>query len=529
MIDAMPLNSGDVFAGYTIQRLLGAGGMGEVYLAHHPRLPREDAMKILPSSLTSDAQYRERFNREADIAATLWHPHIVGLHDRGEYEGQLWIAMDYVDGTDASRLVRQEHPTGMPVLEVTAIITAIGDALDYAHARQLLHRDVKPANILLSRAGADRRRIMLADFGVARRTDDVSGLTATNMTVGSMPYSAPEQLMGQSLDGRADQYSLAASAFQLLTGRSPFHHSNPAVVISKHLSQAPPRLAESRPDLAHLDSVITRGLAKEAKDRYPTCSDFAEALADAATKQADKPSAVPHATPPAAHPIPVAPPAPQLTPQTPQPARPAVPVASAFTAPPTFTSTTNFPATPTNTARPSTAWAPTPQSTASKPKKQGNSTILVPAALTVLLIGGIGFAASQFARDAPAAATAPQWQPYVDAAKGFAQGLVSVSADSVDNDIARTVGATTGPLHDKLSSGAAELKRGILADGTQTVATVSGAGVQSFEPDKAVVLVSVTTKTTYSNSPRQDAVQRLAITMVSTPEGYKASGAEFVD
>ena len=136
----MPLNAGDVFAGYTIQRLLGSGGMGEVYLAQHPRLPRQDALKIMPASLTSDAQYRERFNREADIAASLWHPHIVGLHDRGEYEGQLWIAMDYVDGTDAARHVRERHPRGVPLREAVEIVTAIAEALDYAHERNLLWR-----------------------------------------------------------------------------------------------------------------------------------------------------------------------------------------------------------------------------------------------------------------------------------------------------------------------------------------------------------------------------------------------------
>jgi serine/threonine-protein kinase len=148
----------------------------------------------------------------------------------------------------------------------------------------------------------------------------------------------------------------------------------------------------------------------------------------------------------------------------------------------------------------------------------------------VLLIIGIGFTASQLARSTPVASSQPQWRPYVDAAKGFAQGLVSVSADNVDSDIAQTLSATTGAFHDKLSDGAAELKRKTVADGTKTVATVTGAGVQTFDADKAVILVSVNTKTTdKTNSPRQDAVQRLAITMVSTPEGYKASAAEFVD
>ena len=144
------LASGAPFAGYTILRPLGAGGMAEVYLALHPRLPRRDVIKVLAEAITADREFRDRFNREADLAATLWHPHIVGVHDRGEYNGQLWISMDYVEGTDASRLVKERYPDGMPVDEVCDIVRAVAGALDYAHDRGLLHRDVKPANILLT-------------------------------------------------------------------------------------------------------------------------------------------------------------------------------------------------------------------------------------------------------------------------------------------------------------------------------------------------------------------------------------------
>ena len=128
----MPLADGATFAGYTIVRLLGSGGMGEVYLAQHPRLPRRDALKVLPVSVSADSEYRQRFNREADIAATLWHPHIVGVHDRGDFEGQLWISMDYVDGTDAGRTLRERYPDGMPRAEVVATVTAVAQAVDYA-------------------------------------------------------------------------------------------------------------------------------------------------------------------------------------------------------------------------------------------------------------------------------------------------------------------------------------------------------------------------------------------------------------
>src|SRR6478609_3396463 len=275
----MPLADGATFAGYTIVRLLGSGGMGEVYLAQHPRLPRRDALKVLPTAVSADTAYRQRFNREADIAATLWHPHIVGVHDRGEYEGQIWISMDYVEGTDAGRLLRERHPDGMPKAEVVDIVTAVAEALDYAHERGLLHRDVKPANILLSHPESGDQRILLADFGIARWANDISGLTETNMTVGTVSYAAPEQLMGGQLDGRADQYALAATAFHLLTGAPPFVNSNPAVVISRHLSGSPPAIGAQRPELSSLDTVLAKALAKDPNDRFERCADFARALA----------------------------------------------------------------------------------------------------------------------------------------------------------------------------------------------------------------------------------------------------------
>ena len=266
------------FAGYTIVRLLGAGGMGEVYLAQHPRLPRLEALKILPEDVSADPEFRQRFAREADIAAALWHPHIVAVHDRGEHNGQLWIAMDYVEGTDAAHLVRDRYPHGMPPNDALAITSAIADALDYAHERYLLHRDVKPANILLTDSRAGDRRILLADFGIAKAANETHGLTATNMTVGSVAYAAPEQLTGKKLDGRADQYALACTTFHLLTGVQPFANSNPVAVIGSHLSSPPPRLGNLRADLGSMDNVLAKGMAKEPFQRFDTCRQFAAAL-----------------------------------------------------------------------------------------------------------------------------------------------------------------------------------------------------------------------------------------------------------
>ncbi|OBG30492.1 serine/threonine-protein kinase [Mycobacterium sp. 852002-51057_SCH5723018] len=275
----MSLEVGQVFAGYTIVRVLGAGGMGRVYLASHPRLPREDALKVLPGDLTGDPEFRARFMREAEVAAGLSHPHIVSIHDRGEEDGQFWISMDYVAGTDAGRLLHENYPGGMPLELVVSIVTAVASALDYAHHRGLLHRDVKPANILLTEPDAQSRRVYLADFGLARHIDDATGLTATNMTVGTVAYVAPEQLKGERVDGSADQYALACTAFHLLAGVPPYADSNAAVVISQHIGAPPPPIGAHRPELAALNPVFATAMAKEPSDRFDSCREFADRLA----------------------------------------------------------------------------------------------------------------------------------------------------------------------------------------------------------------------------------------------------------
>ncbi|MCV7100131.1 serine/threonine-protein kinase [Mycobacterium palustre] len=274
----MSLEAGQVFAGYTILCELGSGGMGRVYLAAHPRLPRRDALKVLPTEVTADPRYRERFDREAELAAALSHPHIVAIHDRGEHEGQFWISMDYVAGTDVARLLRERFPAGMPADEAMAIVTAVASALDYAHRRGVLHRDVKPANILVADSDGQGPRVYLADFGIARRVDDVTGPTTTKMAVGTVAYAAPEQLMAAAVDGRADQYALACTAFHLLAGAPPYGGSNPAVVIGQHVSAAPPSIGARRPELAGLDPVFAMAMAKEPSGRYGSCGEFARQL-----------------------------------------------------------------------------------------------------------------------------------------------------------------------------------------------------------------------------------------------------------
>jgi serine/threonine-protein kinase len=272
----MPLRPGASFAGYTIVRMLGTSGIGEVYLAQHPKLPRRDALKILPAATMDDAEFRARFRQEAEIATTLYHPHIVQVHDRGEFEGQPWTAMDYVEATNVAELMRERFPASMPPGEVLAIITAVAGALDYAHQRGILHRDVQPARILLTNPGDGGQRILLTDFGIPGQLDDASTSTATNLPLGPRPYAAPEQLTGSDIDGRADQYGLAATAFYLLTGAPPYEDANPVAATARA------KLSDRRVDLARFDGVFSTAFAENPADRFGSCREFAEALTERA-------------------------------------------------------------------------------------------------------------------------------------------------------------------------------------------------------------------------------------------------------
>lgn len=266
------LKADDSFAGYNIEGVLGEGGMGTVYLARHPRLPMRVALKLLVPTASADKELRLRFEQEAGVIARLEHPNIVDVYDCGTTDGHLWIAMQYIRGGHAGQLTPQ-NSTPERILNVLAQ-TAV--ALDYAHSRGVLHRDVKPANILLAAADAGREeRAVLTDFGIARLTESDAGLTVEGSFTATIAYASPEQLSSASIDHRSDQYSLACTLFMLLTGRAPFDYTNAGQVITAHLVKPPPLVTETRPDVpAALDQVIARGMAKQPDERFASCSEF---------------------------------------------------------------------------------------------------------------------------------------------------------------------------------------------------------------------------------------------------------------
>jgi serine/threonine protein kinase/sugar lactone lactonase YvrE len=270
---------GATFAGYRVERVLGRGGMGVVYLAEHRRLQVKHALKVIAPEHANDPEFVERFLREARLAAALDHPNIIPVHGADEVDGTLFISMRYVRGTDLAGVLRTEGR--LEPERTLAILGQIGEALDAAHAEGLVHRDVKPANILIEATTkpGGAVRVFLTDFGLTKRVDSETHLTRTGYYMGSLHYSAPEQLQGKPLDGRTDEYALAAVLYQCLAGAPPFEREMDVQVISAHLVEEPPSLTAIHPQLPpEIDAVIGRGMAKAKENRYPTCGDL---LADA--------------------------------------------------------------------------------------------------------------------------------------------------------------------------------------------------------------------------------------------------------
>jgi serine/threonine protein kinase len=270
------LTPGARVAGYQLEELVGVGGMAAVFRARDERLGRTVALKLL----AGDEAVRKRFAGEALAAAGVDHPHIIPVYDAGEADGYQYIAMRFVAGDDLLAVIRREG--GLPPRRVAAFVSPVASALDAAHEAGLVHRDVKPANILVDARPGRPDHVYLSDFGVARRMRSASGLTVPGMFLGTPDYAAPEQASGRPVDGRGDQYALACVAYELLSGSVPFIRDEPMLVLWAHVSDPPPRLTAVRPDLpTAVDTVLARALEKLPERRYDSCGDFADALREA--------------------------------------------------------------------------------------------------------------------------------------------------------------------------------------------------------------------------------------------------------
>jgi Protein kinase domain/Glycosyl hydrolase family 26 len=268
---------GSRVAGYRLEERVGAGGMAVVFRAWDERLDRRVALKILTPALAADELFRRRFVREARAAASVDDPHIIPVFEAGEAGGALFIAMRYVPGRDVRSLVRRAGRLSWA--RASSIVSSVASALDAAHSAGLVHRDVKPANILVDGRPGRPDHVYLSDFGLCKVALSWSGPTGLGQFLGTIGYAAPEQIRGEPVDGRADQYSLACVAFELLGGAPPFPRESPGAVLWGHMSEPPPLLASRRLGLpAAVDGVLARALAKAPEDRYASCRDFAGAL-----------------------------------------------------------------------------------------------------------------------------------------------------------------------------------------------------------------------------------------------------------
>src|SRR5262245_7428090 len=266
--------TGSVIGGFRVGTLLARGAMGTVYLAEDAD-GRPVALKLLLPELVHDERFRQRFLRESRLAATLDHPNAVRTLAAGEDGGVLYLAMDYVDGVDLRGLLRREGR--LEPARAVSLVEQVGAALDAAHAAGLVHRDVKPGNVLV--AG---ERAYICDFGLARHVSSVGSLTGDRGFVGTVDYVAPEQIRGEQVDGRADVYALGCMLFECLAGQRPFERETELAVVFAHLNEPPPRVTEVRAELpAAWDGVVARALAKEPDARYPTCGALSGAAGDA--------------------------------------------------------------------------------------------------------------------------------------------------------------------------------------------------------------------------------------------------------
>lgn len=268
------LSDGDEFAGYRIERRLGRGGMGILYLALEPGLDRRVALKLIAPEAAAEEVFARRFAEESRIAASIEHPNVVPIYAAGEEGGVPFIAMRFVAGSDLSQRIAREGR--LPPERAVALIAQVANGLDAIHAAGLVHRDVKPANVLLS--GGDAEHAYITDFGVARNVTTESGLTQTGRFVGTLDYVAPEQISGGEVDARVDVYALGCLLFKLLTGEVPFPREGEAARLYAHLHDPPPAPSLYAPEVSMaLDDVVARAMSKQPEDRYPSAGDLGRA------------------------------------------------------------------------------------------------------------------------------------------------------------------------------------------------------------------------------------------------------------
>src|SRR4051794_3451577 len=268
---------GQVFAGHRIEAEAGRGGMGVVYVATHLALNRRVALKLIAPDLAADEGFRERFKQESMTAASIDHPNVIPIYHAGEEDGKLYITMRYVEGTDLRAMIAREGK--IPSGQAAEIVSQVAAALDAAHKHGLVHRDVKPANVLIGEAGQG----YLTDFGLTKHAGSQGGLTKTGMFVGTLDYIAPEQLQGGPVDARVDVYALGCVLYQTLTGAVPFPRDTEPAKIWAHMQEEPPSVVASHPDVpAQFEQVIRRAMAKKPDDRYPSAGDLGRAALAAA-------------------------------------------------------------------------------------------------------------------------------------------------------------------------------------------------------------------------------------------------------
>ncbi len=274
------------FAGYKLESLLGHGGMSIVYRAEHLALGRTVALKLLSPELSEEGDFRERFIEESRVAASLDHPNIIPIHEAGEENGIFFIAMRFVDGPDLRTMIKQDGHLSLE--KTTSIISQVAAALDAAHAKGLVHRDVKPANILVASGYGPEQsdHAYLSDFGVAKHTSS-RVLTKTGLFVGTVDYAAPEQIEGKPLDGRADIYALGCVLYECLTGARAYDRDSEVALMYAHLLEQPPAVTERRPDLPHeIDEVVAKAMAKSRDDRYASGAELIAGLRGVAAADA---------------------------------------------------------------------------------------------------------------------------------------------------------------------------------------------------------------------------------------------------